>query len=480
MQRMSGMDASFLYLETPALHMHVCGVLVLDPTGMRGGFSFERLVELIESRLPDIPQFRRKLKGVPLNIDHPVWVDDPQFDLARHIHHAALPKPGTMRQLSDLVGRIASHPLERDRPLWRMWLVEGLEEGKAALVSKIHHACIDGVSGADLMAHLFDFEPDAPDPEPPDEAWAPDPVPSDLQVTLDALTNRVRNPLRTGRALVRTGTSLVNMGRAALPVPVVGTELNAALPFTAPRTSFNQTLTSKRVVAFGQASLDDIKHIKSTYGTTVNDVVLAACAITLRRYLESRHELPDRPLLASVPVSVHGKSTDAQGINQVSNMFVRIPTHLEDPVDILREIRAETKDAKQVFNAMGADLIQDLAQITPPGVFNLAARVYSAWGLANRMPPVNNLIISNVPGPPVPLYIAGARVVGVFPFGPLLEASGVNLTVLSNMGNMDFGVIACGDLVPDPWPIADGFGAAVQVLTDRANAEASAPEPADA
>jgi diacylglycerol O-acyltransferase len=160
-------------------------------------------------------------------------------------------------------------------------------------------------------------------------------------------------------------------------------------------------------------------------------------------------------------------------------MFVRIPTHLEDPIDVLREIRAETKDAKQLFNAMGADLIQDLAQITPPGVFNLAARVYSAWGLADRMPPVNNLIISNVPGPPVPLYIAGARVVGVCPFGPVLEASGVNLTVLSNMGNMDFGVIACGDLVPDPWPIADGFGDAVRELTarDDAEPEPSAPSP---
>jgi diacylglycerol O-acyltransferase len=471
MQRLGGMDASFLYLETPALHMHVCGVLILDPSEMRGGFSFDRLVDLIDSRLHKMEQFRWKLKGVPLNIDHPVWVDDPDFDLARHIHHSALPQPGTMHQLAELVGRIASHPLERDRPLWRMWLVEGLEDGNAALVSKMHHACIDGVSGADLMAHLFDFEPDAADPAPPDEEWVPDAVPSDLTVAIDALANRVRNPLRTSRALLRTGSSLINMGRAALPLPVIGTDLNAALPFTAPRTSFNQTLTAKRVVAFGQASLDDIKHVKVTFGTTVNDVVLAACAITLRDYLLSRDELPDRPLLASVPVSVHGQSSDAQGINQVSNMFVRIPTHLEDPVDVLREIRSETVDAKQVHNAMGADLIQDLAQITPPGVFNLAARVYSAWGLANRMPPVNNLIISNVPGPPIPLYIAGARVVGVFPFGPLLESSGVNLTVLSNMGNMDFGVIACGDLVPDPWPIADGFGRAVHVLKARADAE---------
>jgi len=280
----------------------------------------------------------------------------------------------------------------------------------------------------------------------------------------------LRNPLRTGRALVRTGSSLLNMGRAALPFG--DSSVHTTLPFSGPRTSFNQALTSKRVVAFGQASLDDIKHIKTTFGTTVNDVVLAACAVTLRGYLLGRDELPDRPLVASVPVSVHGQAADAVGTNQVSNMFVRLPTHLEDPVDMLHDIRSETLDAKQVHNAMGADLIQDLAQITPPGVFNLAARVYSASGLASRMPPVNNLIISNVPGPPVPLYIAGARVAGVFPFGPLLEAAGLNLTVLSNMGNMDFGVIACGDLVPDPWPVADGFGAAVAELKARADAHA--------
>jgi WS/DGAT/MGAT family acyltransferase len=303
-------------------------------------------------------------------------------------------------------------------------------------------------------------------------------VPNDLELALDALGHRLRTPMRTGRALLRTGGSLVNIGRAALPVPGLGPPLHAALPFSAPRTSFNQTLTSKRVVAFGQASLDDIKRVKVTYGTTVNDVVLAACAITLRNYLAARDELPEKALVASVPVSVHGKSSEAQGINQVSNMFVRIPTHLEDPVDVLREIRSGTKDAKQLFNAMGADLIQDLAQITPPGMFNLAARVYAASGLGNRMPPVNNLVISTVPGLPVPLYVAGARVVGVFPFGPLIEASGVNLTVLSNMGNMDFGVIACGDLVPDPWPIAEGFGEAVRALTERADA-APHPEPSE-
>jgi diacylglycerol O-acyltransferase / wax synthase len=472
MERLNAMDASFLYLETPSLHMHVCGVLLLDPSDVDGDFTVHRITGLIDRRLHHMGQFRRKVKGVPLNIDHPIWVDDPDFDLDRHIHAATVEAPGTMHELADFVGTVASRPLERSHPLWEMWLVDGLADGHLALVSKIHHACIDGASGADLMAHLFDLEPEPADADAPGEAWRPQPVPSDAQVTLDALVHRIRNPLRAGQALGRTAGSLINMGRAALPAPIGDAPGTAALPFSAPRTSFNQTLTASRVVAFGQAALDDIKSVKSEYGTTVNDVVLAACALSLRAYLLEGDELPAKPLLASVPVAVHGQGAVAEGINQISNMFVRIPTHLEDPVDVLREIRAETTDAKAMHHAMGADLISDLAQITPPGVFNLAARVWSSWSLADRVPPVNNLIISNVPGPPVPLYVAGARVVGVFPFGPLLEASGLNLTVLSNMGNLDFGVIACGDLVPDPWPIAEGFGAAVDALHRRARADA--------
>lgn len=229
------------------------------------------------------------------------------------------------------------------------------------------------------------------------------------------------------------------------------------------------------MVAFGNARLEDIKHVKSTFGTTVNDVVLAACTLTLRRYLEAHDDLPDQPLVCSVPVSVHGRS-DRDGVNQVSAMFVRLPVQLEDPVDVLRRIHGETRVAKVMQNAIGADTLQDFAQFIPPSVFNQAMRLYSRHNLADRHRPVHNLVVSNVPGPPVPLYAAGARVKGVIPFGPLLEGAGLNLTVLSNMGNVDFGVIACRELVPDVWDIADGFGEAVTALTKRAD-EAAAARP---
>jgi WS/DGAT/MGAT family acyltransferase len=216
--------------------------------------------------------------------------------------------------------------------------------------------------------------------------------------------------------------------------------------------------------------------VKSAFATTVNDVVLAATTMTLRRYLEGHDDLPSTPLVCSCPVSVHGKGT-GEGTNQVSTMFVRLPVQLDDPVEVLRSINAETKEAKVMQSAIGADTLQDFAQFIPPTVFNRAMRLYSGLNLADRHRPVHNLIVSNVPGPPIPLYSAGAQVKGVFPFGPLLEGAGLNVTVLSNMGHVDFGVIACRELVPDVWDIADGFGEAVLELRKLAD-EATAPGPA--
>ncbi|MEZ5144051.1 MAG: wax ester/triacylglycerol synthase family O-acyltransferase [Acidimicrobiales bacterium] len=466
MQRLSGMDASFLYMETPTHHMHVCGVLILDPATMADGYSFDRIKDLIRSRLHLMPMLRRRAVPVPLAIDHPVWVEDPGFSLDTHILRVAVPPPGTRRDLADVVGAIASRPLDRSRPLWEMTVVEGLDDGCVALVTKMHHATIDGVTGADLMAHLLDLEPDAPGPPPPDEPWVPDELPSDLVLTRDALVSRVRDPLRTARSVVNVGGSLVEMGRGMAGIG--GERLRPALPFTGPRTRLNAPISANRVVAFGQAALDDLKVVKNTFGTTVNDVVLAASGMALRRWLLDHDDLPDRPLIAAVPVSVHG-DTGSGGTNQVSNMFVRLPVDIDDPVDQLEVIHAETRDAKAVHNAMGVDLIQDMAQMTPPGIYNLALRIYANPTVSGTLPPVQNVVISNVPGPPIPLYIAGAQVRGLYPFGPLIEGSGINITVLSNMGNMDFGVIACGDTVPEVWQIADGFGEAVAELRKAAD-----------
>jgi len=469
MQRLSGMDASFLYMETPTHHMHVVGTLILDPAGMSEPYGADHIRHLIATRIHLMPMLRRRLVEVPLGIDHPLWIEDPDFNLDQHIHRVAAPKPGTRKELAEVVGHVASVPLDRHRPLWEMTMVEGLDDGCVALVSKMHHACIDGITGADMMAHLLDLEPVAADPPAPTEPWVPEEVPSDLEVTRDAIVSRASDPFRTVSAMGRIGRSVFDMGRGMLGVGG-DAKLNPALPFTGPRTVLNAPITANRVVAFGQASLDDLKVVKNTYGTTVNDVVLAASALALRRYLLAHDDLPDRALIAAVPVSVHGQPGGV-GTNQVSNMFVRLPITIDDPVAQLRAINEETQDAKAVHNAMGADLIQDMAAMTPPGIYNLALRLYAQPVVAGALPPVQNVVISNVPGPPIPLYIAGAEVKGVYPFGPLIEGSGINITVLSNMGNMDFGVIACGDAVKDVWQIADGFGDAVRELRAAADAK---------
>lgn len=459
MERLSGMDASFLYVETPSMHAHVVGTLVLDPSTSPEPFGFERIVGLIEQRLHLLAPFRRRLAWVPFHLSHPVWIEDPDFDIETHVHRVVAPSPGSMHELADIVGDVASRPLDRSRPLWELWLVEGLEHGYVAMVTKIHHSAIDGVTGADLMAHLFDLSPDAPPPPPPEEPWQGEAPPSDVSLVVDALRHNLSSPVRMAKMVQRTTRGVVDVVRSHRDAAAEGGP-QPALPFTAPSVRWSASITPHRVVAFGKAALDDMKVVKSTFGTTVNDVVLAATTLTLRRYLQDHDDLPSVPLVCSCPVSVHGKSSSG-GTNQVSTMFVRLPVQLDDPIEALRTINAETKAAKVMQSAIGADALQDVLQFIPPTLFNRAMRLYSGWNLADRHRPVHNLIVSNVPGPPIPLYAAGAQVVGVFPFGPLLEGAGLNITVLSNMGHVDFGVIACRELVPDVWDIADGFGDAV-------------------
>ncbi len=471
MKPLTGMDASFLYMETPSQLPHIVAVLVFDPAQGKG-FSFERLMQTLDARMHLLEPFRRRLVPVPFELGHPVWIEDPDFDLEAHVHRGAVRAPGTMRELAGVVEGIASIPLDRSRPLWELHLLEGLEDGRVGFVTKIHHCAIDGVTGTDLMAHLFDLTPDALDPAPPDEPWQPEAVPSDVTLVSNAVQNILRHPRTLAKVLTNTSRSafgLVQRQRTAeqedRPSP--------ALPFTAPKVMWSGAITPHRSIAFGKASLDDMRHIKSTFGTTVNDVVLAACTQTLRQYLIAHDDLPDIPLVCSVPVSVHGRSAH-DGTNQVSSMFVRLPVQLEDPVEQLRSINAETREAKEVQDAIGADVLQDFAQFVPPTLFNRAMRLYSDLKLADRHRPVHNLIVSNVPGPPFALYAAGALVAGVYPFGPLLEGAGMNITVLSNMGNVDFGVIACRELVPDVWDIADGYAEAVALLRKRSDQEALA------
>ena len=452
------MAAAFLYLETPATHMQVTGVLVLDPGRLDDREPLAEVRRLLDERLHLLPPFRRRLVEVPLRAAHPVWIEDPQFDLDAHLHRRALPEPGRLDQLEELVGDLAGRPLDRSRPLWDLHVVEGLADGRIALVTRIHHAAIDGVSGAELMAGLFDLTPEIAPVPPPETPWEPEPVPSEAALLAGAVGEGARSPLRIASALTRSARGLV--ARAGRP-----TAARRVRPFSAPRTSFTGAITARRSVAFGRTSLADVKDVGGAAGSTVNDVLLAATASSLRAYLAAREGVPDGPLVAAMPISARGAGEVELGV-QVSVMLVPLPVQLEDPVAQLRDITAHTTELKADRAAAGGDSFGDWAELTPPALLSGVARLYSGARLADRHPPIHNLVVSSIPGPPVPLYIAGATLEATYPMGPLIEGSGLNVTVLTNLGNVDVGIIACPDLVPDVADLARGFEAGVAELCE--------------
>lgn len=473
MQRLNGVDAAFLYMETPTMHMHIVGVILLDPSTVEGGYSFEQFKLMVRSKLHRLPPFYRRLRRVPLNLEHPYWVVDGDFDIDYHVRRTTIAAPGDRAELGKLVGQIAAKQLDRDRPLWELWVVEGLEDGKVAIVTKMHHAAADGMASGYLMLQLLDFSADPPpigEPEPlPSEE---DDVPDDVGMLMRAVRDRVSDPVR----LYRQARKSVTRASELLTMAVKkGTEnFRPVLPFMAPRTMFNRAISSERIVAFGAAPLDDFKVVKRAYNCTVNDVVLAACTGALREYLIAHDDLPDRALMASCPVSVRtAQQTDDYG-NRVSTLFVRLPVHIEDPVEQLKVVTLDTRDAKTVHKAMGAEMLQDWAELAAPYAFTAAARMYSRMKLANKHHPVHNLIVSNVPGPPFDLYCMGAKVEEFYPLGPVLEGAGINITCVSHKGDMDIGIMACPQSAPNPQVICDRFADAVAALRVRAEAKLEA------
>ena len=458
MERLSGLDASFLYLESSAQLMHVCGLLLLDPSTVPGGYTFERLREDLEGRVTAIPAFRRKLHQVPLGLDHPVWVDDPDFDIDRHVHRVAVPAPGGPAELADLCGHLAGIPLDRARPLWEMCVVEGLASGQIAVFTKMHHATVDGVSGSNLISVLCSLEPDAPLLDADGGRVSQD-DPSDLALFTRGLLSTVTRPFSAFRLVAPTVSLLTRTVERARN----GTAM--AAPLTAPRTPFNGNITGRRAVAFTDMSLARIKDIKrAVEGATVNDVVLAISGGALRRYLQARDALPSASLLASVPVSVHGAPGREGGTNKVSSLFARLGTDIADPVDRLRRLATANANAKAHHKAIPADTLQQWAQFAAPRTLALGLRMVAGLRLADKGPVIHNLVISNVPGPPVPLYFLGARIDALYPLGPVFHGAGLNVTVMSSNGTLHVGLIGCRDAIPDIDSLAGQFRAELDAL----------------
>jgi WS/DGAT/MGAT family acyltransferase len=414
-----------------------------------------------------LPPFRRRLVTIPFQLHHPLWIEDPDFDIDYHVRRAALPSPGGAKELAEFAADVMSRPLDRSRPLWEMYVVEGLEGGYIGTVTKTHHAAIDGVSGAELTANLLDLTPETAWLDPAEDTWQPDRVPSDAELVGYAARSLAVQPIAAVKAVRRTAEMALNLRRRnrepnATPPPA---------PFSAPNTSINVAITPHRSFAFTQMSLDDVKHVKNTLGGTVNDVVLALCSGALRRFFDAKDEHPEGSLVGMIPISVRAEEEKGAMGNRVSSMLVDLASNVDDPLERLATIREATKNAKEQDKAIGADTLTDWAEFAAPAIAARAARLYSNMKMADRHRPIFNVTISNVPGPPFPLYSAGARMIAMYPMGPIADGGALNITVMSYMDTMNFGLVACADTIPNVENIARYLDEALDELLKLANAK---------
>lgn len=446
MQPLTGLDASFLTLETPTVHMHVGSVAVIE-----GSLDFDTFRDLLAARIHLVPTFRQRLMQVPLSFDHPYWADDPHFNLDRHLQHIALPRPGGWRQLRTLASRIFSQPLDHSRPLWEIVFVEGLDTipqvppGSVAIIAKIHHAAIDGVSGVDVMGLLFDVTP-KPRVVPPPPPFQPAPLPGELELMTRSAWNFITRPLKLPSLLADAARATV---KAGVLTRVQGVELPPA-PFSAPPTRLNRPISSQRVWNTALLSLDRVKAIKNIVrGTTVNDVVLAICTGALRRYLEEKGELPDKPLVALVPVSTRSADEKNALGNQVSAMLIQLPTHVADCLEQLRLIHENTVQGKLYQDALGAKTLANFTEFIPFGLAGQAARLYSRMHMSEYHNPIFNLTITNVPGPQIDLYLAGHRLLANLGMGPIIDGMALIIPIFSYNGILSLSPTSCPTIMPD-------------------------------
>ena len=456
MERMSGTDAVFLGMETANTPQHVAGLSVLDVKG--GQVDIPRLKAQIRRALVKVPKFTRVVKHVPFGLDLPVWEDDRNFDLDRHIRHIAVPAPGGKHEVGSLVGDLMSMPLDRRFPLWEIWVIEGLDNGRrAATFLKYHHSLMDGKSGASLAEQLFNLGPD--DDLLAEEEVAPQPrprlhAPSSLELL-------ARSPLKAITGTWHTTQYATAMLRRAAAT-MIHKQSGGRVQMLAPSTIFNGAVGRRRLIAFSSLPLDDVKRVAKNEGVKVNDVVMTLVAGAVRKYLLEVATLPEGPLTAMMAVST--AMADSAHSNQIASVPTQLPSHLADPVERLRAVFESTSQAKELLTAIKAHDIQSIGAVAPPLLINVASQALARAEVASRLPTPVSLLVSNIPGPPIPLYQAGSRVLGIFTGSLLMVNMALNITLMSYAGRIDLGFTVDPDVVPRADFLAEGVPAALEEL----------------
>lgn len=458
MRRLSGSDQIFLSMETPDWHQHIAGMTVIDVSEFPD-FSFDVAVERLAERLPLAPKFKWRLKNVPFGLDRPGWIEDQNFDIARHVRRVGVPQPGGREEIGEILGQIMMTQLSRKLPMWEFWYLDGLANDRVAFVLKFHHALLDGMAGASLATVIADLTADAPPPVIPDDLPTAGREPSDAELIARSVIPNARTPFRIARYLgeaASRGVALLDFQRNSDHAPKM---------MGVPRTRWNKKIGPRRSVAFASVSLDDAKALRKAHGVKINDVVLALVSGMLRSYLQHHDELPDETLVVGVPISTRADD-DTELDNQIANMSVELASHIEDPVERLLAIHENSQASKEMTAAMRATKIQSLGETAPPLMLNLAVAALHGTGAVAAIPTAINAVVSNVPGPPFPLYFAGAQITGMFPGSVIMEGMGLNVTVLSYVDRIDIGLSADPELVPDLWEMADLLPGAMAELVE--------------
>ena len=441
----SGMDATFLYGESPTSPMHIGSVAIIE-----GDLKFDTFKKIIASRLHMLPKLRKRLMDVPLGVDYPYWVDDPNFDISLHLQHVALPAPGGWAELRALASSIFSEPLDKTRPLWSYTFVEGLDtvsqvpKGSVAVIAKVHHVAIDGMAGAGMMAVLFDLAPSDKEPPAP-KPFKPEPLPNELKLIYKSAISFAKNPLKLPKIVTETITSTI---KAGVLTRVKRMDMPTA-PFTAPATPFNGIISASRKWNTTILEFDRVRQLKSIMGCTLNDVILSICAGALHKYLVGKDKLPLKPLVAMVPISNRAKSDKSTEGNKLSAMLVQLASNIEDPIERLEAIQANAIRGKTYNNALGAKSLSNLAEAVPFGIANQAAKMYSRYHMAKAHNPVFNLVITNVPGPQVPLYINKHKLVSVMGTAPIIDGMGLMVVIFSYNGQLTISSTSDARSMPD-------------------------------